>query len=115
MKKEQKNPFRTSKNVLKKDFTTAVIKLKKEHLLIIPKEIVKAFDLQIGDIAIFELSDKCIKIKFVKKTMFSFVEELDIKKLIKNKEVKFSFLSGNVENDTIVFGKNVGNKTKAHP
>ena len=37
--------------------------------------------------------------------MFSFVEKLDIKKLIKNKKVKVSFLSGNVENDAITFGK----------
>jgi antitoxin component of MazEF toxin-antitoxin module len=105
MKKAQKNPFRTSSKVLKKDFVTTIIKLKKEHILIIPNEVVKAFDLQIGDIAIFELSDGYIKIKFVKKTMFSFVEELDIEKLIKNKEAEFSLISGNIENEAIVFGK----------
>ena len=105
MKKAQKNPFRISKDIPRKDFVTAIIKIKKEHLLIIPNEIVKAFDLQIGDIAIFGSSDKCVKIKFVKKTMFSFVEKLDIEKLIKNKKVKVSFLSGNVENDAIIFGK----------
>lgn len=105
MKKAQKNPFRISKDIQRKDFVTAIVKLEKEHIMILPDEVVKAFDLQIGDIAIFESSDKCVKIKFVKKTMFSFVEKLDVKKLIKNKKVKVSFLSGNVENEAIIFGK----------
>lgn len=105
MKKAQKNPFRMSKNTSGKGFVTAVIKLKKEHIMIIPEEIIRAFEIEIGDIAIFESSDKCVKIKFVKKTMFSFVEKTNIKKLLENKKVKVSFLSGIAENDAIVFGK----------
>lgn len=105
MKKVQKNPFRMSKGAPGKGFVTTIIKIKKEHIMIIPDEIVKAFEIEIGDIAVFESSDKCVKIKFVKKTMFSFVEKADIKKLIKNKKIKASFLSGKLENDGIVFGK----------
>jgi len=115
MKKAQKNPFRISKNVSSKDFITAIFKLKKEHLMIIPYEISKAFGIQIGDIAIFESSDKFVKIKFVKKTMFGFVKDLDIEKLLKNKKIKFSLVRGNVENDSIIFRKKkVKNKMDTH-
>ncbi|MBI1936320.1 hypothetical protein HYS31_07850 [Candidatus Woesearchaeota archaeon] len=114
MKQIQKNPFRIAKEIPEKYFVTAIIKLKKEHILIIPDEIVKVFDLQIGDIAIFESWDKCIKIKFVKKTMFSFVKKLDIKKLMKDKKIKFSLIRGNLESDSIVFGKKVTDKMGTH-
>jgi len=105
MKKVQKNPFRRSKNILRKDFVTAIFKLEKEHILVIPEEIVKAFELQIGDIAIFESSAKSFKIKFVKKSMCSFVKKSNIEKLLKNKKIKVSFLSGNVKNDAIILAK----------
>lgn len=105
MKKDQKNPFRTSKKILAKKFVTEIITLEKEHIMILPKEIVRAFGLEIGDIAIFESSNACIKIKFVKKTMFSFVEKLDMEKIIKSKKIEFSAISGNIEKDGIVFSK----------
>ena len=105
MKKAQKNPFRRLKNISRKDFVTAILKLEKKHILVIPEEIVKAFQVQIGDIAIYESSDKNIKIKFVIKSMYSFVEKTNIEKLLKNKKIKVSFLSANVENDAIIFGK----------
>lgn len=68
--------FRATKNKLKKTYVVKIRKAKNGDLVIpIPKPIVKAYSLEIGDVAIFEIIGKmCLLVTFVKKTMCSVVE-----------------------------------------
>lgn len=61
---------------LKKYYIVKVKKAKNSNLIIpIPHDIVKAYHIKIGDIAIFEIVDKnSFIVRFVKNTMYSFVE-----------------------------------------
>tara|TARA_Y100000310_G_C20351720_1_gene654673 strand:+ start:126 stop:386 length:261 start_codon:yes stop_codon:yes gene_type:complete len=81
MKKVYLSPFRESKKQLRKTYIVTIEKRGNDLILPIPREIVKAFGIQVGDVAIFEMLDnKCFIISFVKKTMFSFVEPYRFKK-----------------------------------
>jgi len=72
--------FRTSKKRLKKHYLVTIIKSGFDLLLPIPDEIVKAFGIEVGDVAVWEvINKKCFMITFVKKTMFSFVESYEVK------------------------------------
>jgi hypothetical protein len=76
MKKRAISPYRKSKKSLKKSYTVTIKKAKNGDLLIpIPDDIVKAYGLEVGDVAIWEkVEDNTFIIRFVKKTMYSFVE-----------------------------------------
>ncbi len=62
---------------LKKHYTVKIKKAKNGDLLIpIPDDIVKAYHIEIGDVVIFEIVDKnSFIVRFVKKTMYGFVEK----------------------------------------
>lgn len=64
---------------LKKYYIVTVEKTKKGDLFLpIPTDIIKAYHIQAGDIAIFEIINKNkFIVKFVKNTMHSFVEKLN--------------------------------------
>lgn len=80
MKKLQLIPYREydKRFTLKKYYIVKVKKAKNGDLIIpIPNDIVKAYHIGIGDIAIFEIVDKnSFIVRFVKKTMCSFVKEV---------------------------------------
>lgn len=82
MKRLQLIPYRKidKRFKLKKRYIVVVKKTKNGDLIIpIPDDIVRAYHIEVGDIAIFEIIDKnSFRVRFVKKTMCSFVE------LIKN-------------------------------
>lgn len=73
MKKQQLTPFRKfdKRFRLKEKYIIKIKKAKNGDLIIpLPKEIVKAYDIEIGDIAVFNIIDKnCFMIRFVKKAM----------------------------------------------
>ncbi len=84
MKKLQLVPYRECDRrlILKKHYIVTVQKAKNGDLLIpIPDDIVKAYHIEAGDVAIFDIVNKnSFKVRFVKKTMCSFVEaDKDIK------------------------------------
>lgn len=62
---------------LKKNYVVKVEKDKRGNLVIpIPDDIVKAYHIQIGDIAVFEVINKnTFIVRFAKKGMCSFVEK----------------------------------------
>ena len=61
---------------LKKSYTVKLKKAKNGDLILpVPDDIVKAYHIEVGDAAIFEIIDKnCFIVRFVKKTMCSFVK-----------------------------------------
>ena len=71
-----KTPYRERDNryKLREWYTVKLIKAKGELLIPIPKDIIKAYHIKGGDIAIFEIIDKnTLFVRFVKKTMSSCV------------------------------------------
>ena len=79
MKKLQLIPYRErdKRFKLKKCYMVTIKKAKNGDLILpIPNDIVKAYHLEIGDVAIFKIVDKnSFIVRFVKKTMYSFVEQ----------------------------------------
>ena len=62
---------------LKKNYVVRLRKAKSGDLILPIDDIVKAYHIEVGDIAIFEIVDKnSFIVKFVKKTMCSFVEKV---------------------------------------
>lgn len=64
---------------LKKYYIVKLIKAKSGEIVIpIPDDIVKAYHIEVDDLAIFEIINKnSILVKVVKKTMYSFITELE--------------------------------------
>lgn len=64
---------------LKKYYIVTIAKTKKGDLFLpIPNDIIKAYHIQPRDIAIFEIINKNLfMVKFVKRTMYSFIEKLN--------------------------------------
>ncbi|MBI2128798.1 hypothetical protein HYU07_01020 [Candidatus Woesearchaeota archaeon] len=81
MKKVQLIPYRErdKRFKLKRRYIVAIRKAKNGDLIMpIPDDIVKAYHIKIGDVAIFKIVDKNgFIIRFVKKTMYGFVEKID--------------------------------------
>ena len=79
MKKIQLIPYREldKRFRLKKRYIVTIRKAKNGDLIIpIPDDIVKAYHIEVGDVAIFEIVDKnSFIVRFVKKTMYSFVKK----------------------------------------
>jgi len=79
MKRLQLVPYREldKRFKLKKQYIVEVRKSKNGDLILpIPDDIVKAYHIEVGDVAIFEIVDRnSLIVKFVKKTMYSFVEK----------------------------------------
>ena len=65
---------------LEKSYVVTFEKDKNKHLMFqIPNDIIKAFHIEEGDVAVFEvISKKEFIVRFVKNTMFSFVRGLKI-------------------------------------
>lgn len=80
MRKIQLIPYRKidKRFKLKKYYIVQIKKAKNNDLIIpIPNDIVKAYHIKVGDVAIFEIKNKKnFLIRFVKKTMYSFVEKV---------------------------------------
>ncbi len=72
-----KKPFRVADKYLKKKYIVNVRKGGDDLFIPIPGEITKAFGIQIGDVAVFEIIDnKSFSVRFIKNTMHSFVEKI---------------------------------------
>jgi len=75
---KDRNPFRTSNKKTNKKYIVTVIETKDKQLAIpLPNELVKAYGICVGDVAIFEkINKKSFSVRFVKNTMYSLVEPL---------------------------------------
>lgn len=73
-----KTPFRKAKKHLRKKYLIVIEEKQDGNLFFpIPDEIVNAFSIEIGDVAIFEIiNSKILAVKFVKNNMYSLVEEV---------------------------------------
>ena len=72
-----KKAFRVADKYLKKKYIVNIRKRGNTLFIPIPDEVAKAFGIQIGDVAVFEIIDnKSFSVKFIKNTMCSFVEKI---------------------------------------
>lgn len=71
-------PFREAKKYIKARYIMILREKEGDFYFIIPEEIIKGFDLQIGDVAIFGMEKKNhIFIHFVKKNLYSHIKKIE--------------------------------------
>ena len=68
-------PFRETKKQIKTKYILYLYQRDEDLIFPIPKKIVDALGIEVYDIAIFELEENKIIVNFVKKNLWSFVEE----------------------------------------